>query len=196
MKKSNLFNCKEWEVSNGTCSISKRLAILIVMMVMIGSKALAGVSFEVIGGLRYLIDSDTKTATLMANTETVYSGDIVVPESVKAKNGNIYKITAFGEKCFYGCTDLTSIKIPSSVTSLGQGCFQYCTKITSITIPSTVTYIGAGCFSHCTNLKSIELPSSITSLSKGCFGDCSGLTSIEIPSSVTSIELGCFPICI
>ena len=195
MKKSTLFNCKEWEVSKGTCSISKRLAILIVMMVMIGSKALAGVSFEVIGGLRYLIDSDTKTATLMVNTEAVYSGDIVVPESVKAKNGNVYKITAFGEKCFYGCTDLTSIKIPSSVTSLGQGCFQYCTKLTSITIPSTVTSIGAGCFSHCTNLKSIELPSSITSLSKGCFGDCSGLTSIEIPSSVTSIELGCFSGC-
>lgn len=131
MKKSTLFNFKEWEVSNGTCSISKRLAILIVMMVMIGSKALAGVSFEVIGGLRYLIDSDTKTATLMANTEAVYSGDIVVPESVKAKDGNVYKITAFGEKCFYGCTDLTSIKIPSSVTSLGQGCFQLCNKLES-----------------------------------------------------------------
>ena len=149
MKKSTLFNFKEWEVSNGTCSISKRLAILIVMMVMIGSKALAGVSFEVIGGLRYLIDSDTKTATLMANTETVYSGDIVVPESVKAKDGNVYKITAFGEKCFYGCTDLTSIKIPSSVTSLGQGCFQLCTKLTSITIPSSVTSLGDQCFKDC-----------------------------------------------
>ena len=131
MKKSTLFNCKEWEVGNGTFSISKRLAILIVMMVMIGSKAFAGASFEVIGGLRYLIDSDTKTATLMANTETVYSGDIVVPESVKAKDGNVYKITAFGEKCFYGCTDLTSIKIPSSVTSLGQGCFGNCNKLES-----------------------------------------------------------------
>ena len=169
MKKSTLFNCKEWEVSNGTCSISKRLAILIVMMVMIGSKALAGVSFEVIGGLRYLIDSDTKTATLMANTENVYSGDIVVPESVKAKDGDVYKITAFGEKCFYGCTDLTSIKIPSSVTSLGQGCFQYCTKLTSITIPSSVTSLGDQCFSDCRRITSIKIPSSITSLSKGCF---------------------------
>lgn len=195
MKKSTLFNFKEWEVSNGTCSISKRLAILIVMMVMIGSKALAGVSFEVIGGLRYLIDSDTKTATLMANTEAVYSGDIVVPESVKAKDGNVYKITAFGEKCFYGCTDLTSIKIPSSVTSLGQGCFQLCTKLTSITIPSSVTSLGDQCFSDCRRITSIKIPSSITSLSKGCFGDCSGLTSIEIPSSVTSIGLGCFSFC-
>lgn len=42
-EKTTLFNCKEWEVSNGTCSISKRFAILLMMMVMIGSKALAGV---------------------------------------------------------------------------------------------------------------------------------------------------------
>lgn len=195
MKKSTLFNCKEWEVSNGTCSISKRLTILIVMMVMIGSKALAGVSFEVIGGLRYLIDSDTKTATLMANTEAVYSGDIVVPESVKAKDGNVYKITAFGEKCFYGCTDLTSIKIPSSVTSLGQGCFQLCTKLTSITIPSSVTSLGDNCFSGCKRITSIKIPSSITSLSKGCFGECIGLTSIEISSSVTTLGVGCFWYC-
>lgn len=195
MKKSTLFNCKEWEVSKGTCSISKRLAILIVMMVMIGSKALAGVSFEVIGGLRYLIDSDTKTATLMANTEAVYSGDIVVPESVKAKNGNVYKITAFGEKCFYGCTDLTSIKIPSSVTSLGQGCFQYCTKLTSITIPSTVTSIGAGCFVDCSSLTSIDIPSSVTSLGVNCFNGCSSLTTITLPSSITSMVGGCFGNC-
>ena len=172
MKKSTLFNCKEWEVSNETCSISKRLAILIVMMVMIGSKALAGVSFEVIGGLRYLIDSDTKTATLMANTENVYSGDIVVPENVKAKDGNVYKITAFGEKCFYGCTDLTSIKIPSSVTSLGQGCFQYCSSLTFIDIPSSVTSLGLNCFNGCSSLKTITLPSSITSMIGGCFYGC------------------------
>lgn len=195
MKKSTLFNCKEWEVSKGTSSISKRLAILIVMMVMIGSKALAGVSFEVIGGLRYLIDSDTKTATLMANTEAVYSGDIVVPESVKAKNGNVYKITAFGEKCFYGCTDLTSIKIPSSVTSLGQGCFQYCTKLTSITIPSSVTSLGDQCFRDCSSLTFIDIPSSVTSLGLNCFNGCSSLKTITLPSSITSMIGGCFGKC-
>lgn len=120
MKKSTLFNCKKWEVSNGTCSISKHLAILIVMMVMIGSKALAGARFEVIDGLKYVLDSDTKTATLMANTEAEYSGDIVVPESVKAKDGNDYKIIALGDNCFKECRSLTSIEIPSSVTSLGR----------------------------------------------------------------------------
>ena len=120
-----LSNCKDLDVRKVTCGITKRFAILLVMMVMITSKALAGASFEVIDGFKYLLDSDTKTATLVPNTEK-YAGDVVIPESVKAKDGNDYKITAFGDKCFYNCSGLTSITIPSSVTSLGDWCFCYC----------------------------------------------------------------------
>ena len=119
-----LSNCKDLDVRKVTCGITKRFAILLVMMVMITSKALAGASFEVIDGFKYLLDSDTKTATLVPNTEK-YAGDVVIPESVKAKDGNDYKITALGDRCFY-CSDLTSITIPSSVTSLGDRCFEWC----------------------------------------------------------------------
>ena len=73
-----LFNCKDLDACKDVCSISKRFAILLVMMVMVGSKALAGANFEVINGLKYLLEHDTKTATLLANTEK-YAGDIVVP---------------------------------------------------------------------------------------------------------------------
>lgn len=195
MKKSTLFNCKKWEVSNGTCSISKHLAILIVMMVMIGSKALAGARFEVIDGLKYVLDSDTKTATLMANTEAEYSGDIVVPESVKAKDGNDYKIIALGDNCFKECRSLTSIEIPSSVTSLGAYCFRECVSLTSIKIPSPVTSIGKQCFKDCCSLTAIDIPSSVTSLEEDCFNGCSNLISISIPSSVTSLGDNCFQSC-
>lgn len=115
------------------------------MMVMITSKALAGASFEVIDGFKYILDSDTKTATLLPNTEK-YAGDAVIPESVKAKDGAVYKITAIGDKCFSDCRHLTSITIPSSVTSLGGDCFSYCSSLTSITIPSSVTSLGSNCF--------------------------------------------------
>lgn len=189
-----LSNCKDLDVRKGTCGITKRFAILLVMMVMITSKALAGASFEVIDGFKYLLDSDTKTATLMPNTEK-YAGDVVIPESVKAKDGNDYKVTAFGDKCFYGCSDLTSITIPSSVTSLGDWCFAVCVRLTSITIPSSVTTVGDYCFAACNRLTSIALPSSVTSLGKSCFDDCSRLTSITIPSSVTSLEECCFKGC-
>ena len=189
-----LSNCKDLDVRKSTCGITKRFAILIVLMVMITSKALAGASFEVIDGFKYLLDSDTKTATLVPNTEK-YAGDVVIPESVKAKDGNDYKVTAFGEDCFSWCVKLTSITIPSSVTSLGARCFGSCKGLTSITIPSSVTSLGAECFAYCSGLTSITIPSSVTSLEEHCFGGCSGLTSITIPSSVTSLGIACFSDC-
>ena len=189
-----LSNCKDLDVRKGTCCITKRFAILLVMMVMITSKALAGASFEVIDGFKYLLDSDTKTATLVPNTEK-YAGDVVIPGSVKAKDGNDYKVTAFGDKCFYQCSGLTSITIPSSVTSLGDWCFCYCYFLASITIPSSVTSFGDYCFDSCSSLTSITIPPSVTSLGKGCFSYCSGLTSITIPSSVTSLGGDCFAGC-
>ena len=190
-----LSNCKDLDVRKVTCGITKRFAILLVMMVMITSKALAGASFEVIDGFKYFLVSDTKTATLVPNTEP-YAGDkIVIPESVKAKDGNDYKVTAFGDESFYGCKDLISITIPSSVTSLGESCFNGCSGLTSITIPSSVTSLGEGCFWGCSGLTSITIPSSVTSLGEGCFNYCSGLTSITIPPSVTSLEGYCFHQC-
>ena len=166
-----LSNCKDLDVRKGTYGITKRFAILLVMMVMITSKALAGASFEVIDGFKYILDSDTKTATLVPNTEK-YAGDVVIPGSVKAKDGNDYKVTAFGDKCFYQCSGLTSITIPSSVTSLGDWCFCYCYCLASITIPSSVTSFGDYCFDSCSSLTSITIPPSVTSLGKGCFSNC------------------------
>lgn len=190
-----LSNCKDLDVRKVTCGITKRFAILLFMMVMITSKALAGASFEVIVGFKYILDSDTKTATLLPNTEK-YAGDkIVIPESVKAKDGNDYKITAIGDECFRGCSGLTSITIPSSVTSLGNSCFYDCSALTSVTIPSSVTSLGDECFKGCSGLTSITIPSSVTLLGLGCFSGCSGLTSITIPSSVTLLGNSCFIAC-
>ena len=189
-----LSNCKDLDVRKVTCGITKRFAILLVMMVMITSKALAGASFEVIDGFKYLLDSDTKTATLMPNTGK-YAGDAVIPESVKAKDGAVYKITAIGDKCFSDCRHLTSITIPSSVTSLGDWCFFGCSHLTSITIPSSITSLAEYCFSGCSGLTSITIPPSVTSLGGDCFSYCSSLTSITIPSSVTSLGSYCFSYC-
>ena len=189
-----LSNCKDLDVRKGTYGITKRFAILLVMMVMITSKALAGASFEVIDGFKYILDSGTKTGTLLPNTEK-YSGVVVIPESVKAKDGNDYKITAFGDECFRGCSGLTSITIPSSVTSLGVRCFGDCSRLTSITIPSSVTSLGESCFIGCHGLTSVTIPSSVTSLGKSCFSVCYRLTSVTIPSSVTTLVESCFADC-
>ena len=165
-------------------------------MLMTASIAMAQeAKFVVIDGLRYLLESDTKTASIEENTNGNYSGDIVVPEKVKSSDGVVYSVTSFGESCFEACSGLTSITLPSSVTSLGYSCFSGCSRLTSITIPSSVTSLGGFCFYDCSGLTSITIPSSVTSLGDGCFYCCSGLTSITIPSSVTSLNNSCFSIC-
>ncbi len=171
----------------GTRSSFKGFVMLVVMMLMTASSAMA----EVIDGLRYVLDSETKTATLLPKMEGKYSGDIIVPEKVKGNDGVEYVVTSLGNS-FYGCSSLTSITIPSSVTSLGRLCFSGCSSLTSINIPSSVTSLCRSCFGGCSSLTSITIPSSVISLGEYCFDSCSGLTSVSIPSSVTSLGECCF----
>ena len=127
----------------------KSLVLLVVIAILATSNSYAQASFETIDGLRYLIDSDAKTATLTANVGEKYSGNIVVPEKVKASDGVEYPVTAFGDNAFKECRGLKSITIPSSVTSLGNSCFWECSNLTSVTIPSSVTSLGDWCFRTC-----------------------------------------------
>ena len=181
---------------NGECSSLKSLVLMVVMLVMTASSTFAQASFETIDGIRYLIDSDAKTAAVVPlSGDQKYSGDVVVPEKVKAQDGVEYPVTAFGDNAFKQCYNLTSISIPSAVTSLGESCFFGCSILTSVNIPSAVTSLGSYCFSWCSNLKSITITSSVTSLGNYCFEGCAKLTSINIPSSVTSLGDGCFSDC-
>ena len=59
----------------GTRSSFKGFVMLVVVMLMMASSAMA----EVIDGFRYVLDSETKTATLLPKKNGQYSGDIVVP---------------------------------------------------------------------------------------------------------------------
>ena len=163
------------DCKSGTSSLFKGFVMLVVLMLMTTSSAMA----EVIGGIRYLLDSDAKTATLAQKNDGSYSGDIIIPEKVKGNDGVEYIVASLGDFCFSGCDGLTSITIPSSVTSLGTSCFLNCSNLTSITIPSSVTSLGNSCFAYCSDLTSITIPSSVTSLGgEGCFWDCLNLKTV------------------
>ena len=166
----------------------KSFIVWLVMMLMTTNNAFA----EVIDGLNYKIHSDTKTAILMLKTDGKYSGDIIVPEKVKASDGVEYSVVSFGYRCFADCVNLTSISIPTSVTSIGESCFEGCRSLTSITIPSSITQLGARCFENCYSLTSVVLPPSVTSLDDRCFYYCSRLTSITLPSSLRWLGWQCF----
>lgn len=95
---------------------------MVVMIIMTTSSAMAqDAKFEVIDGLRYLLFTGTKTASLIASTKEKYSGDIVVPEKVKSSNGVEYNVTSLGDYCFNGCSALKTVcfkgKVPEMYSS-------------------------------------------------------------------------------
>ena len=169
--------------------MKQKIIILFTALILcIGTRA---ETIQVINGLKYSIYIDENYAILINNNYTL--SDIVIPASI-SWNGKNYPVTKLGNRCFSGCSSLTSVTIPSSVTSLGEMCFAY-SGLTSVTIPSSVKSLEEFCFYNCTNLKSIIIPSSVTSLKGNCFGGCSSLTSVTIPSSVKSLGEWCFQKC-
>ena len=89
----------------------KSLVLLVVIAILATSNTYAQASFETIGGLSYLIYSDAKTAAITFNPSgEKYSGDIVVPEKVKASDEVEYPVTAFGDNAFDNCREFKSGK--------------------------------------------------------------------------------------
>lgn len=83
------------DCKSGTSSLFKGFVMLVVLMLMTTSSAMA----EVIDGLRYVLDSETKTAILLPQKNVKYSGDFIIPEKVKGNDGVEYVVTSLGASC-------------------------------------------------------------------------------------------------
>ena len=72
-------------------------------------------------------------------------GDVMIPSG----------ITSIGERAFFDCVKVVSLKIPEGVTTIGERAFGLCSFLRSIEIPDSVTFIGERAFSFCSNLQAI-----------------------------------------
>ena len=165
--------------------------LLFIFTLLLPLVASADASRININGINYNLSDYNQTAEVTYSTDSKYSGDVVIPETV-TYNDNQYRVTSIEDWAFYGCRELTSINIPNSVNRIGLYAFKDCSGLTSITIPSSVTSIEKYTFYGCSGLTSITIPNSVTSIGNEAFRYCSGLTSITIPNSVTWIADGAF----
>lgn len=120
-----------------------------------------------------------------------YRGDTSITKLVVAEG-----VTSLGESAFNGCTNLVSVKLPSTLTKMGLGCFLG-TKISSIVIPdgchgisdvsndSGYGHLGYGTFQDCVRLTSVYIPNTISCIDTMCFSGCKNLLSVELPYGCT-----------
>lgn len=169
--------------------VFKRFFLLISFLFSFASM-FAQAYFETIGGLRYLLDGDKGTATLVESNGEKYSGDIVVPEYVSAKDGKEYRVDAFKDQSFKS-SKITSIVIPTNVTSLGYGCFAYCSDLQKVVMPkNTIKSFGDYCFYGCLKLQDIGLPETLESIGGFCFAGCISIREIKLPNSLVTLDVG------
>ena len=97
---------------------------------------------------------------------------------------------------FYGCSSLSSIKIPDSVKSIGYSAFDSCTSLKKITLPDSVEVIEDNAFFDCSNLDTVEFGNNVKEIGHGSFSYCTKLSSVVFPASVRSIGDYAFYECI
>lgn len=105
----------------------------------------------------------TVTYTLKEGTLTIKgTGDMPKGMTFK-KNKKIKKVvikkgvTSVSNFAFYRCSNLESVKMPSTIKKIGWHSFEG-TKISEVTIPKTVKSIGNMAFYNCKKLETVTMP--------------------------------------
>ena len=97
------------------------------------------------------------------------SNDYTVPNGVNS----------IGDFAFFGCSDLTSIRLPLSLTSIGQCAFFHCNSLSSISLPKNLTTIDSSAFEGCESLSFVSLPPSLLSIESLSFYKCKNLQTVN-----------------
>ena len=150
----------------------------------------------------------TFTTNNGAITITGYTGSggaVIVPSTT---NGlSVTSIASIAGGVFSGCSNLTSVTIPSSVTNIGVAQFAPCPGLTNITVDALNSVYSSvdGVLFNKRQTVLIEyaggkgggytIPNSVTSIGTHAFYDCNNVTNIMLPSCVTNIGISAFYSC-
>ena len=151
-----------------------RPALLLFLLLSSTSTALADQFVCTVGGISYSVNTTNKTASVVSNYYGVYSGNIIIPETIIYDN-TTYSVTSIGEDAFYK-SGITSVTIPNSVTSISENAFLDCHQLEFVTIGNSVTTIGEHAFRYCyrlTELVSLAVDPPICGIGRysSAFGD-------------------------
>ena len=165
-----------------------------------------------IGNLTYNINTDSMTAEVSGYV-TRPTGDLVIPESVMYE-GAVCKVTAICESAFDGCSDITSVTVPSTIARMDDNAFFECTSLTAVHISdleawcniqfgneastddySNPIYYARHLFLNEEEIVDLIIPESIDTVKARAFVRCNGLQSVTFHDGVKSIGIASFREC-
>lgn len=141
----------------------------------------ATVTFED-DGLRFLVNDDGTTVSIIYPEDGYYSGDIRIPELATFDNQD-FVVTGIWRFAFDGCDSLLSVSIPETVTSIGQKAFRGCSRLQFISLPDSVTKLDEMAFSECEALEAVEIGASLMTLDPTVFAGCTSLMQLSVVES-------------
>lgn len=161
----------------------------------------------------YRLDRKTASATVIANEDGGYTGDIVIPEYIDYDDIR-YAVTTIDNGAFIYCETVSSIDF-RHITSIGDAAFEGtgissadfsnvkefgsmicagCSFLTDVKLPDGLVVVPQGMFYKCFNLKSIILPGTVTEIGAEAFMGA-GLISISLPPRTRYIDSYAFASC-
>lgn len=184
-------------------TIVRKMLILTAMLSI--SVSVYAYDFEV-DGIYYTIESLDDLTCGVTSGDNKYSGNIVIPSTVKYSNMD-FTVTGIKYEAFKN-SNATSVEIPNSISYIEHYAF-YNSSLKYVDIPNSVTYLGVmafyksdiigieipssigevpmSCFSHCKNLSEVKIADGITKIGDDAFEGCVNLETVEIPNSVIAI---------
>jgi len=145
----------------------------------------------------YLLSSNSlsQTATLLGPTG-VFSGSLSIPVYVKS---SLFSVTSIAPGAFRNCGTLTSVSLDSSskVGVVGAGAFWGCTNLISVTLRSSVTSICDSAFLDCSSLSGIDLSAltGLRAIAGQTFCRCAALASVVFCEGITNVGPSAFRDC-
>lgn len=150
--------------------MKKLLVSLTLSLVVLASKA---TNFTVNGIYYYTIDDQRAAVSVQSEWDAVnskmiynyYTGSLTIPSTV-TYNEKTYKVTRVD---LYGCSELTSVSLPSTLEEIAECGFGDCSQLTQITLPESLKKIGGFAFQSCDNIKEITIPASVREIGQDAF---------------------------
>ena len=98
-----------------------------------------------IDGIVYTRSVSTNIVSAKHDVEKTLTGAIEIQSKVQSNVVN-FSVKAISPNGFSGCSEITSVTIPTTISTIGSEAFSGCTGIESLYIPSSVTSIGSNAF--------------------------------------------------